>query len=55
MKGRPKKYRKGRRVLLFLDESLVNELDTITNNRSDTINKLIEAHVKEKVSKRSNS
>ena len=45
MKGRPKKYRNGKRILLFLDADLLTALDLTTNNRSNTINKLIKQHI----------
>ena len=45
MKGRPKKYRNGKRVLLFLDEEVVTRLDLFTSNRSDFVNKLISQHL----------
>lgn len=48
MKGRPKKYLKGKRILLFLDEELIQRLDSTTSNRSDTVNKLITNYLQQK-------
>ena len=48
MKGRPKKYKTGIRVLLYLDKEVVEQLDSITSNRSNTVNKLIKEYIKMK-------
>jgi len=48
MRGRPKKYKEGIRVLLFLDKEVVDRLDELTNNKSDTINKLIKEYIDSK-------
>lgn len=41
MKGRPKKYKNHKRVLIFLDETVLKQFDSIYSNRSDKINKLM--------------
>ncbi len=51
MRGRPKKYRSGRRILLFLDHALIEKLDAITSNRSSTVNKLIANYIDEQSAK----
>lgn len=41
MRGRPKKYKKAKRILLFIDEEVLREFDLIYSNRSDKINKMM--------------
>lgn len=41
MRGRPKKYKNHKRVLIFLDETVLKQFDSIYSNRSDKINKLM--------------
>lgn len=47
MKGRPKKYKNHKRVLIFLDETVLKTFDAIYSNRSDAINKLMIEAVKD--------
>lgn len=41
MKGRPKKYKQHKRILIFVDENVLKTFDSIYSNRSDKINKLM--------------
>lgn len=49
MKGRPKKYKKHKRILVFVDEDTLSMFDSIYSNRSDKINKLMIEAIQEKI------
>lgn len=45
MKGRPKKYKNHKRILIFVDTVVLEKFDSLHTNRSDAINKLMSTAV----------
>lgn len=46
-RGRPKKYRTAKRVLLFLDMEVLSAFDQIHKNRSSAVNRILKSYVAE--------